>query len=82
MKRNNHLPMVAALLIAVTTLFSCVKDDQFESNQLLINQMKEVTDSIIQNTQIPGVVALVVDHREVSIGYIPPGIAMFQISFL
>jgi len=63
MKRNNHLPMVAALLIAVTTLFSCVKDDQFESNQLLINQMKAVTDSIIQNTQIPGVVALVVDHQ-------------------
>ena len=42
---------------------SCKKESATDPNQTLIAQMKAVTDSIVKNTHVPGVVALVVDHK-------------------
>jgi len=50
-------------LIILLVLGSCKKNADDNSNQILIEQMKSVTDSIIQNTMVPGVVALVVDNK-------------------
>jgi len=62
MKRNLTLSF-RFFLIASLFLISCKKDSTPDSNQTLIEQMKSVTDSIIQNTEVPGIVALVVDHK-------------------
>lgn len=51
------------LVFALIPLISCTKDVPADPNQSLIGQMKAVTDSIIQNTQVPGIVALVADHK-------------------
>lgn len=52
------------LFLFVLTVFgSCKKDEDDNSNQIFIEQMKSVTDSIIQNTMVPGIVALVVDKK-------------------
>jgi len=52
------------LILVIGSLFSaCKKDSTADPNQPLIEQMKAVTDSIIQNTEVPGIVALVVDHK-------------------
>jgi D-alanyl-D-alanine carboxypeptidase len=50
-----------SILLAIS---SCKKDIDDNSNLILIDQMKSVTDSIIQNTQVPGIVALVVDNKK------------------
>jgi D-alanyl-D-alanine carboxypeptidase len=50
-------------LSTLTVLGSCKKGVDDNPNQIIINQMQAVTDSIIQNTHVPGVVALVVDHK-------------------
>jgi len=42
---------------------SCKKDTVTDQNQTLIDQMQVVTDSIIEYSHVPGVVALVVDHK-------------------
>jgi hypothetical protein len=48
--------------IVLMFLSGCKKDDApLETNQLLIDQMRSVTDSIVKNTHVPGIVALVVD---------------------
>jgi D-alanyl-D-alanine carboxypeptidase len=54
-------PGIFFLILLV--FFSCKKETVTDPNQPLIDQMKAVTDSIIQNTQVPGIVALVVDHK-------------------
>jgi D-alanyl-D-alanine carboxypeptidase len=52
------------LILVIGSLFSaCKKDSTADPNQPLIEQMKAVTDSIVQNTEVPGIVALVVDHK-------------------
>lgn len=61
--RHHRLQLVCSLLISVLSFISCQKDSDIDPNQPLIDQMKYVTDSIIEHTVVPGVVALVVDHN-------------------
>lgn len=63
MKKSQLLSIVTVLLFTTCSLISCEKETDFDSNQVLIQQMKTVADSVIQNTKVPGVVALVVDHK-------------------
>lgn len=51
------------ILIASVSLLSCSKKTTDDPNQLLITRMKAVTDSIVENTMVPGIVALVVDKK-------------------
>lgn len=51
------------LLSMLTPLVSCNKKDVENTNSLLVEQLKTVTDSIVKNTQVPGIVVLVVDHK-------------------
>ena len=55
--------LIPVAIIALFSLISCEKNNSSDTNQLLIEQMKSVTDSIVQNTHVPGIVALVVDHK-------------------
>ncbi|MBU1368144.1 MAG: beta-lactamase family protein [Bacteroidetes bacterium] len=52
---------VSLLLLGATT--SCKKEESPDQHQPLIDQMKAVADSIVDNTHVPGIVALVVDHK-------------------
>ena len=63
--KKTQLTLVFGILITVLSFISCKKDTGTDPspNQPLIDQMKAVTDSIIKNTRVPGVVALVVDHK-------------------
>jgi D-alanyl-D-alanine carboxypeptidase len=61
--KTKHLTLFSIFLVAVLLVISCKKDSTDDPNQALIAEMKAVTDSIIQNTQVPGIVALVVDHK-------------------
>ena len=63
--RYEVLKNILLTVILIATLFSvsCKKDSDLDANQLLIDQMRAVTDSIIQNTDVPGIVALVVDQK-------------------
>ncbi len=55
---------IAVSLILLGLVAGCRKDETTNSpNQPLIDQMKAVTDSIVKNTHVPGIVALVVDHK-------------------
>lgn len=62
---KTQLTLVFAILITVLSFISCKKETVTDPNpnQPLIAQMKAVTDSIIKNTKVPGIVALVVDHK-------------------
>lgn len=51
------------LIFSIIVVFSCNKESVPDANQQLIVRMKAVTDSIIQNTNVPGIVALVADHK-------------------
>jgi D-alanyl-D-alanine carboxypeptidase len=61
MKKGNFI-VISGLLFTIFSLISCEKED-VNKYQPQINQMKAVTDSIIENTDVPGIVALVVDHK-------------------
>lgn len=61
--KKSQLSFISVLLLTVFSLISCKKEAIDDSNQVFIDQMKAVTDSIIQNTKVPGIVALVVDHE-------------------
>ena len=61
--KTKHLSLFSIFLLAVMLVISCKKETTSNPNQPLIEQMKAVTDSIIQNTRGPGIVALVVDHK-------------------
>ena len=61
--KKNQLTIVSVILLTIFSLISCEKDIVVNSNQLLIEQMKAVADSIVENTDVPGIVALVVDHK-------------------
>lgn len=58
------LRLIAIFLIAVLLTFSCKKDEISEENQLLINKMEAACDSIVNNTEVPGIVALVFDNTK------------------
>jgi len=62
--KKTQLPLVSFLLFAVLLFVSCDKETPIDSNQLLIEQMKAATDSVILTTRVPGIVALVVDHKK------------------
>lgn len=62
MKKNIFIRLTV-LILAAFSLASCDKEPKIDQNQLFIDKMKAVTDSIIQNTHVPGIVALVVDHK-------------------
>lgn len=61
--KKHQVPIVFILLVSVLSFISCERETEIDANQLLIDQMKAVTDSIIENTGVPGIVALVVDHK-------------------
>ncbi|MGE4568314.1 MAG: serine hydrolase domain-containing protein, partial [Bacteroidales bacterium] len=52
------------MLAAASLLLSCEKDEGVNPNRDLIGQMEAVTDSLVANANIPGIVALVVDHKK------------------
>jgi len=57
--------LLPVLFIVLISCISCKKDDdKTNSNQQLIDKMKAVTDSVIANSRVPGVVALVVDNKK------------------
>ncbi|HPI19029.1 MAG TPA: serine hydrolase domain-containing protein [Candidatus Kapabacteria bacterium] len=64
---NNCIYSCFFIFVLALFIISCESDSSTNNdesqNQKLINQMKEVTDSIVKNTDIPGIVALVVDHK-------------------
>jgi len=57
-----------AIAIVLLVLVSCENNQPVEpnisENQILIDKMKAAADSIIENTHVPGLVALVVDHQK------------------
>ncbi|MBP6978692.1 MAG: beta-lactamase family protein [Lentimicrobiaceae bacterium] len=61
--KNKHLILLSTILFTLFSIISCQKEHTADPNQLLIDQMKAVTDSIIKNTSVPGIVALVVDKK-------------------
>lgn len=62
MKNFNKFLVPFLFLVMISTV-SCKKTSTTDPNQLYLDQLKTVTDSIIQNTTVPGIVALVVDHQ-------------------
>lgn len=61
--KKRQLILLFVLLSAIFSFISCKKEIEIDSNQVLIDQMKAVADSIVDNTHVPGIVALVVDHK-------------------
>lgn len=61
--KKTHLTLVPFLLFAIFSFISCEKETESDPNQKLLDQMKAATDSVILTTRVPGVVALVVDHK-------------------
>ncbi len=61
--KNTKLIINVAILFTFAFFISCEKDTESVENQNLIDQMEAVTDSIIENTEVSGIVALVVDHK-------------------
>ena len=59
------LPVALFIWVSVTALLlaACFKADTYDPNQVYYDQLKYVTDSIVQNTHVPGIVALVADHK-------------------
>ncbi len=62
MKKMQFL-MGSGILILILICLSCKKEPTPDPNQPLIDKMKAAADSIITNTSVPGLVALVVDHK-------------------
>jgi len=64
--KKDQLALVFVLLFTAFSFISCEKETAIatDPNQPLIDQMKAVTDSVIKNTRVPGIVALVVDHKK------------------
>jgi D-alanyl-D-alanine carboxypeptidase len=62
--KKNKLSLTFACLLMVIFFFSCEKENATDPNQLLTGRLKAVTDSVIHNTRVPGIVALVVDHKQ------------------
>lgn len=62
--RTNKIILAFAFLLLVFSFTSCEKETPTGPDQTFIAQMKAVTDSIINNSRVPGVVALVVDKKK------------------
>lgn len=63
--KKYHFIILSLVLIAGISVFSCAKDSAYNFvQQSPIDRLKAVTDSVITNTQVPGIVALVVDHKQ------------------
>lgn len=62
MKNFNRILIMVLLFIAFIAI-SCEKETNADPNQALITQLKLAADSVIKNTPVPGLVALVVDHK-------------------
>lgn len=55
---------ILASLIVLTMVSDCKKTEEpADPNQQFIDQIKFCADSVIKNTPVPGLVALVVDHK-------------------
>ncbi|MDD4604138.1 MAG: serine hydrolase [Bacteroidales bacterium] len=61
--KKNQLALVSVLLFTIFFFISCKKESSGDPNKALIDKMKLAADSVIKNTPIPGLVALVVDHK-------------------
>lgn len=59
--KSNFLIIVLIIFASASSVMSCKKEA--DDNYLLIDRMKAVTDSIIQHSNVPGIVALVADHK-------------------
>lgn len=68
---KNILPFtrkLAVMLLIAIAVISCRKNDTVtDPSQPLLDQMKAVTDSVIKNTRVPGIVALVVGEGKISL---------------
>ena len=62
MKNFNRF-LVPFLFLVILSPIACKKTSTADPNQPYLDQLKTVTNSIIQNTTVPGIVALVVDHQ-------------------
>jgi D-alanyl-D-alanine carboxypeptidase len=62
--KTKLLALISLIILTGSAFLSCKKDTAEDPNQPFISKMKAVTDSIIQNTHVPGIVALVVDHKK------------------
>ena len=58
-----HLKFSSIFLVVLLFWGGCQKETTIDPNEPLIEKMKYITDSIIQNTRVPGIVALVADHK-------------------
>ncbi len=56
--------LFSLLLISIFLFGACEIEKTSDPNEVFIQQMKAVTDSIIQHARVPGIVALVVDHQK------------------
>ncbi|MDX9890715.1 MAG: hypothetical protein RBT13_07790 [Bacteroidales bacterium] len=48
-----QLTFIPILLIFACLIISCKKDPVVDTNQVLIDQLKSVTDSLIKKTKVP-----------------------------
>jgi len=55
--------LIFLLLFGGILLLACKKTEKTDPNQVIIEQLKSAADSVIGNTKVPGLVALVVDHK-------------------
>jgi hypothetical protein len=62
MKRRFSIQL-SVLSFVVFLILACQKNEIDDPNQPLIDQLKAVTDSLVKNTDIPGIVALVSDKK-------------------
>jgi hypothetical protein len=64
MKFNLIIRIWVLCLLFTAVLGGCRKEaEPSDPNQPVTDQLKAVTDSILKNSQVPGIVALVVDHK-------------------
>lgn len=61
--------LISSVVILMLLVFVSCEESQFiepniSENQILIEKMKAAADSIINDTHVPGLVALVVDHKK------------------
>lgn len=64
LNKKKYLVFFASVLILTSMIvLSCQEETVIDANQQFIDQMEAVTDSMIEQTHVPGVVALVVDHK-------------------
>lgn len=66
MKNNTSdlrlLRYISIFILIITT--SCRKEISADENTQTVNQIKSIADSIIQNTKVPGLVAMIVDKKK------------------